>query len=342
MIQLLLVLITLIGLVATGAYFYFDITKHKDENVKDFAKVDKDITVEKKDRLSNLKYIVDQINTTHTEMDKDHLDKIDETYEKVETGFGSIIKTTDAENKVVTLGDLPHTPITNIELLNNVSAVGNLTVKDNVKVLGSGNCIELGGDVEGKEPDSGKLCYAKVSDGLDIIGAGPGRKVKVSDTLEVNKGVMKDVSVKNCVQLGEEGNQGSVCFTGGNIHIKGPNEVSKVIANGLETNVLTATDGVKSKNNICIDDVCLDKETLQKLVALANASTMETTTASGVSTEQPSSTELPTTETPGAEVLSAQVTEEPTVEGFISLRNEMPMFSTPIIRPPLSKAIDVF
>ena len=114
MIQLLLVLITLIGLVATGAYFYFDITKHKDENVKDFAKVDKDITVEKKDRLSNLKYIVDQINTTHTEMDKDHLDKIDETYEKVETGFGSIIKTTDAENKVVTLGDLPHTPITNI------------------------------------------------------------------------------------------------------------------------------------------------------------------------------------------------------------------------------------
>ena len=152
---------------------------------------------------------------------------------------------------------------------------------------------------------------------------------------------MKDVSVKNCVQLGEEGNQGSVCFTGGNIHIKGPNEVSKVIANGLETNVLTATDGIKSKNNICIDDVCLDKETLQKLVALANASTMETTTASGVSTEQPSSTELPTTETPSAEVLSAQVTE-PTVEGFISLRNEMPMFSTPIIRPPLSKAIDVF
>jgi len=68
---------------------------------------------------------------------------------------------------------------------------------------------------------------------------------------------------------------------------------------------------------------------------------METTTASGVSTEQPSSTELPTTETPSAEVLSAQVTE-PTVEGFISLRNEMPMFSTPIIRLPLSKAIGVF
>jgi hypothetical protein len=69
---------------------------------------------------------------------------------------------------------------------------------------------------------------------------------------------------------------------------------------------------------------------------------METTTASGVSTEQPSSTELSTTETPSAEVLSAQVTE-PTVEGFISLRNEMlPMFSTPIIRPPLSKAIGVF
>lgn len=332
MIQILLIIIILVGLIASGAYFYFDITKHKEDNVKDFEKVDNTINVEKHDRLSNLKYIVDQVNTAHTEMDKDHLDKINESYEKVETGFGSIVKTTDAENKVVSLGELAHTPITNIELLNNVSTVGNLTVKENIKVNGVGNCIELGGDVEGKEPDTGKLCYSKLSDGsIDIIGSGTERKVNVSDILSVEK----NINVKNCIKIGEEGNQGTLCFNNGNIEIKGMKDGFKTIVNGLETDVLNATDSIKAKNNICIDDVCVDKETLQKLVGIANANTTEISVGSGVSTEQGSSTQLPIDQ-------NVQAASTPAVEGFMSFNSKMPMFSTPIIRPPLSKAVDVF
>ncbi len=48
-------------------------------------------------------------------------------------------------------------------------------------------CFEWGAGVAGKEGNAGKLCYAKFSDGLDIVGAGrPGaaRKVRVWDELQ--------------------------------------------------------------------------------------------------------------------------------------------------------------
>lgn len=51
-------------------------------------------------------------------------------------------------------------------------------------------CVELGQGVRGKETNAGKLCYARWSDALDIVGAGrtfPGRKVRVHDQLETQE-----------------------------------------------------------------------------------------------------------------------------------------------------------
>ena len=56
-----------------------------------------------------------------------------------------------------------------------------------VGVNGS-NCVELGQDVNGKEVNAGKMCYAKWSpDSVDIVGAGTAkpRKVRIYDELDL-------------------------------------------------------------------------------------------------------------------------------------------------------------
>lgn len=51
-------------------------------------------------------------------------------------------------------------------------------------------CVEMGKGIAGKDGNAGKICYNKLSDGLDIVGAGIGgaeRKVKVWDRIDTGR-----------------------------------------------------------------------------------------------------------------------------------------------------------
>jgi hypothetical protein len=65
----------------------------------------------------------------------------------------------------------------------------------------NGKCIEVGKGAANKEAAAGKICYAKYSDGVDIVGAGKSnsdRSVRVWDRLETN-----EVQTKNKICIGD-------------------------------------------------------------------------------------------------------------------------------------------
>jgi hypothetical protein len=120
-----------------------DVRKHKDENVTDLATINKDINNEKEDRLSTLKFVVDQVNKTNSDMDAAYTEKLgnlaqadtvlNDKYAKLETGFGSIINLVDKNGNALPLTGAPAPAgagSSKIKLMKEVSVVGGMTVND--------------------------------------------------------------------------------------------------------------------------------------------------------------------------------------------------------------------
>ena len=80
--------------------------------------------MQQKNRLGNIKYVVDQVNTTNEEMDTAYTARF-EDLEKTATGFGKLIKTTNGTKDVADVAD-PQS----IDLMKRVSVVGGMTIKD--------------------------------------------------------------------------------------------------------------------------------------------------------------------------------------------------------------------
>lgn len=140
MLELLLVLFVILAVVGLSVYFLVDFNKHKNSNIKDFERVDTNLGDEKKTRLANLKYVVDQVNDTNKEMDTTYTTKFDtiekdlkdnvDKYTKFESGFGTIIQARDSKNVVIPVTQLSTLPATDLELMKHVSVVGGATIKD--------------------------------------------------------------------------------------------------------------------------------------------------------------------------------------------------------------------
>lgn len=189
MIELILVVLSILAIIGLSVYFFIDVKKHKESNATDFSAVNTGLKTEKDDRLANLKFIVDQVNKTHKDMDADYNKKITENttgikdvndrYTAFETGFGSIIKTVDAAGTEIPVRNLSTLPLSDIQMIKHVSAIGGLTVKElegnkdkpelRLKACGKGKnakCIEL-------PNETGDTYITNIVDGKSIVLDGP-------------------------------------------------------------------------------------------------------------------------------------------------------------------------
>lgn len=109
------------------------------------------------------------------------------------------------------------------------------------------DCVELGRGVAGKEGNAGKLCYARWSDGLDVVGAGrPGapRKVRVWDNLEVPG----QLDVRGAVRNGSGAAPVKLVGAGAVLHPAGGGDVGRT--NTLR--ILSSGDRDGSPNGVSI------------------------------------------------------------------------------------------
>ena len=67
-LAIIVMLLALLGLIGVLVYVLRDYYVHKESNVSDFSKATSDIASERTDRLGNLKYIVDQVNTVNDDI----------------------------------------------------------------------------------------------------------------------------------------------------------------------------------------------------------------------------------------------------------------------------------
>jgi hypothetical protein len=67
-LAIIVMLLALLGLIGVLVYVLRDYSVHKESNVSDFSKATSDIAGERTDRLGNLKYIVDQVNTVNDDI----------------------------------------------------------------------------------------------------------------------------------------------------------------------------------------------------------------------------------------------------------------------------------
>jgi len=190
MLELLLTILAILAIAGVSTYFYVDSKKHKDSNVIDFDQVNKNLGVEKEDRLANLKYIVDQVNKTNKDMDTSYQTKfgainkttteIDEKYKLFESGFGSIIRTKDNAGVEIAMNKLSTVPATDVELIKHISTLGGVTIKDlqndatkplmRLKACGTGananRCIEI-------PNDNGDTYLTSLTEGKSIVAGAP-------------------------------------------------------------------------------------------------------------------------------------------------------------------------
>ena len=136
-------IVILLSLIATAIILYYfirDYTKYKTELNTKLSKSQSIIDSEKADRVGNLKYVVDQVNTINQEVASVAQDKItkqnklaqqlDASQGNIIAGLNSAISFTDANNTTIPLVNLPGADHPNMHLLKHVTATMGLTTND--------------------------------------------------------------------------------------------------------------------------------------------------------------------------------------------------------------------
>ena len=67
-LAIIVMLLALLALIGVLVYIVRDYYVHKETNAADFGKTTSDIAAERTDRLGNLKYVVDQVNTVNDDI----------------------------------------------------------------------------------------------------------------------------------------------------------------------------------------------------------------------------------------------------------------------------------
>lgn len=127
MLEIILVVLALIAIAGACIYFYTDMKDHKSSNNTDFEKVNKNIEEEETTRLGNIKYVVDQVNTTNTAMDTEYNNRF-KFLEDTTTGFGKLILAENASGSNVAFKD--DTTVSKLKLMRDVSVIGSMSIKD--------------------------------------------------------------------------------------------------------------------------------------------------------------------------------------------------------------------
>jgi hypothetical protein len=150
-IVMILVLFSLIGVLA---FLVYDYLKYKDETTLSLQSASKSITNEKSERLSNLKYMVDQVNTVNTDifntfnsnmaLQTSNIDTMRSNQDKMVSGLNTFL--TFSSNESIPIGsgqisliNLPGVVAPDVRLIKHVTAVSGFTIKDLGNSVGSSN-----------------------------------------------------------------------------------------------------------------------------------------------------------------------------------------------------------
>jgi hypothetical protein len=133
---LIVMILALLALIGVVFFLVYDYLKHKDSNIKDFD-------TEKKDRLSNLKFVVDQVNYVNNDIydtvmsNVNRLDtslsNINVTQSGMLDGIDTFLKFSSSNSNgtfAVDLLDLPGAANPDVKLMQHMNVMMGLTVKD--------------------------------------------------------------------------------------------------------------------------------------------------------------------------------------------------------------------
>lgn len=138
-VSLVLSILAILSLIGISVYFYMDTNKQKKGNNEEHSTIKKDVESEKVNRLSGLKFVVDQINTVNRDIKSTYdsansnqdrlITNMDTKVKSIETGFGSLFGLKDG-SKAISLSSLADVVSPNIELLKKVNVVSGMDIKN--------------------------------------------------------------------------------------------------------------------------------------------------------------------------------------------------------------------
>jgi hypothetical protein len=250
MLEIILLILALIAIVGACIYFYTDMKDHKAANNTDFEKVNKNIEEEETTRLGNIKYVVDQVNTTNTAMDTEYKNKFN-MLEDTGTGFGKLIVAQDASGSNIEFKDVTDT--SKIKLMRDVSVIGSMSIKE----------LEIANRTTNSNKPSFKACGIGIgsssapciefpnSEGdTYLTGIVQGKSVVSGSMFKANAGLMTDkmnnLTNHLTISTGELGNE----------IVVGKTKTDGIkLTSGAST--ITIKDGVIDINTGSIDDASL-------------------------------------------------------------------------------------
>lgn len=188
-----IVVVLILLILGAGGYFVYDYVKYKGTLEDQLATVQKNVQSnqtalvdEQKKRLGNMKYVVDQINTTNEDIyntftsnvtdTRSATTQLNEQQAKILSGIGSMMKFTTGVGAAASNVDflsLPGAPTANMELLRRVSTVNGMNFNElrsdsTVKFCGqalngaAARCIEL-------PRADGKTVFRNIIDNKEIV-----------------------------------------------------------------------------------------------------------------------------------------------------------------------------
>jgi len=194
-IATILIVIALLALAGVVAYYIIDYLNYKKQNASDMTTVNNALNQEGQDRLGNLAYVVNQVNTVNDDIYNTITSNIQYTNSNVSvqaqntnsliSNLNSIFNLTSADGKnTYSLLNLPGSATPNLNLINKVTATmgitaNNLTPANSAQFCNaSGSCIQF--------PDSsGNTYLTNLTNGGQVVLDGP---VRVNSNMAIGTG----------------------------------------------------------------------------------------------------------------------------------------------------------
>lgn len=225
---LVVMILCVIGLAGVLVYFVLDYKKYKEEVDKMFGETEKKVTVEKVDRMANVKYVVDQVNNVNNDIytqvtsNVNTVTDVKATQDRLLSSFGSVLSfssntavpNSSPVSSQVSLLNLPGSGNIDMNLMSRVNATMGLTAKDlsgdkKVKFCSRENpsrCIQIPnsqGDLYltsmRSSPDSAIIMDASNVNAMGTLSA---PRYKIGTGLIANTGNSLTISGSNSVTIG--------------------------------------------------------------------------------------------------------------------------------------------
>jgi len=195
--------------IAVIIYYVYDYLKYKKQLDVNISTTQAEINAEKKERVTNLKYVVEQVNNINKQISsttqetvnnqQEIVTQVDTSQGNILAGLSSAFSFSDSHGNNVPIANLPGSVTPNMELLKNVSATMGLTAND-LNVNGTMTmCSSKDPSKCIKFPDNnGNLYLTDMGDGGIILDATKG--AQINNGLDLNGSI--NIYSKSGVQGG--------------------------------------------------------------------------------------------------------------------------------------------